>query len=68
LPIIGVDPIFSQAFKPTDGFVSQTHFKLQKLAVVVPASDCTGISDSDDEQMSGNGVSAWLAIEQWNVS
>jgi hypothetical protein len=68
LPIISVDPIFSQAFKPTDSFVSQTHFKLQKLAVVIPASNCTGISDSDDEQMSSNGVLAWLAVEQRNVS
>jgi hypothetical protein len=68
LPIIGVDPIFSEALKPADGLVSQAHLKLKELTGIIQASNFTGIINWDDEQTSGDGVSAWLAVEQRDVS
>jgi hypothetical protein len=45
----------------------EAHLELQELAIVVPASDGTGVSYANDEQSSGDGVSAGLAIEERNV-
>ncbi len=67
VPVVGVDSIFSKAFKPSNGLISETHFELQELAIVVPASDGTGVSYANNEQSSGYGVPAGLAIEERNV-
>jgi hypothetical protein len=62
IPVVGGDSIFGKAFEPSNSLISETHLEFQKLVIIVPVSDGAGIVNTDDEQSSGDGVLATLAI------
>jgi hypothetical protein len=67
IPVVDINAFFDEAFKPTHGFIPETHFELQQFTGVIPTGDGAGVVNSDDEQTSGNGVSSWLAIVQRDI-
>ncbi len=49
VPVVGGDAIFSKAFKPSNGLIPETHFELQKLAIIIPVGDGAGIIYPNDK-------------------
>jgi len=67
VPFVDIDAIFYKPFEQTDSLVPEAHLKLQNLSVVGPAGDGSCVIKGDNEQESGDGVTAWLAVEEQDV-
>ncbi len=62
VPVVGGDSIFSKAFKPSNGLIPETHLELQKLAIIIPVGDGTGVVNPNDKKSSSNGILTNLTI------
>jgi hypothetical protein len=68
IPVIHVQTFLDEIFEPTNSLVPETHLEFKDIAINGPAGDGGSIIDVYNEQARGNGVSAWLAVEERDVS
>ncbi len=67
ITVVHIKTVLDEPFKQTNSLVPETHLKLEDLLVNGPAGDGGGIINADNEQVSSDGISAWLAIEERDV-